>query len=73
MKATAKFGWHLFNPVAFIRLNLFVKIELQNNLTGPLRTRITHRKKAQRGIYFQITPKISLELVEMGKLILIKD
>lgn len=29
MKATARYGWHLSNLVAFIRLNIFVKIELQ--------------------------------------------
>jgi hypothetical protein len=31
----AKFGWHLSNLVAFIRLNLFVKIELQLWLDKP--------------------------------------
>lgn len=35
MKATAKFGWHLSNLVAFIRLNIFVKIELQKWLDTP--------------------------------------
>lgn len=35
MKATAKFGWHLSNLVAFIRLNIFVKIELQKWLDNP--------------------------------------
>jgi hypothetical protein len=35
MKATAKFGWHLSNLVAFIRLNIFVKIELQKWLDSP--------------------------------------
>ena len=29
LKAMAKFNWHLSNLVAFIRLNLFVKINLQ--------------------------------------------
>lgn len=29
LKAMAKYGWHLSNLVAFIRLNLFVKIDLQ--------------------------------------------
>jgi hypothetical protein len=28
MKAKAKYKWHLSNLVAFIRLNLFVKIDL---------------------------------------------
>lgn len=35
MKATAKFGWHLSNLVAFIRLNIFVKIELHKWLDSP--------------------------------------
>ena len=35
MKAMAKFNWHLSNLVAFIRLNLFVKIELQLWLNNP--------------------------------------
>ncbi len=35
LKAMAKFGWHLSNLVAFIRLNLFVKIALQQWLDKP--------------------------------------
>jgi hypothetical protein len=35
LKAMAKYGWHLSNLVAFIRLNLFVKIELQLWLDKP--------------------------------------
>lgn len=35
MKTTAKYGWHLSNLVAFIRLNIFVKIELQKWLDKP--------------------------------------
>jgi hypothetical protein len=35
LKASAKFGWHLSNLVAFIRLNLFVKIGLQLWLDKP--------------------------------------
>lgn len=35
LKAMAKFGWHLSNLVAFIRLNLFVKIDLQIWLDKP--------------------------------------
>lgn len=35
LKAMGKFGWHLSNLVAFIRLNLFVKIELQLWLDKP--------------------------------------
>ena len=35
LKATAKFSWHLSNLVAFIRLNLFVKINLQYWIDKP--------------------------------------
>lgn len=35
LKAISKFGWHLSNLVAFIRLNLFVKIGLQLWLDKP--------------------------------------
>lgn len=35
LKAIAKFGWQLSNLVAFIRLNLFVKIDLQKWLDKP--------------------------------------
>ncbi len=35
LKAMAKYGWYLSNLVAFIRLNLFAKIELQYWLDNP--------------------------------------
>lgn len=35
LKALAKYGWHLSNLVAFIRLNLFVKIDLRLWLDKP--------------------------------------
>lgn len=35
LKAISKYSWHLSNLVAFIRLNLFVKIELQRWLDKP--------------------------------------
>jgi IS4 transposase len=38
LKASAKYNWHLSNLVAFIRLNLFVKIELQQWLDKPFMT-----------------------------------
>lgn len=37
LKAMAKFNWHLSNLVAFIRLNLFVKINLQKWIDEPFR------------------------------------
>ncbi len=38
LKALAKFNWHLSNLVAFIRLNLFVKIDLQLWLDKPFQS-----------------------------------
>jgi len=35
LKAMAKFSWHLSNLIAFIRLNLFVKINLQQWIDKP--------------------------------------
>lgn len=35
LKAKAKYAWHLSNLVAFIRINLFVKIDLQQWLNHP--------------------------------------
>lgn len=35
LKAMAKFNWHLSNLVAFLRLNLFVKIDLQKWIDQP--------------------------------------
>ena len=35
LKAMAKFNWHLSKLVAFIRLNLFVKIDLQQWIDKP--------------------------------------
>ena len=35
LKAMAKHKWHLSNLIAFIRLNIFVKINLQNWLDEP--------------------------------------
>lgn len=37
LRATAKYSWYLSNLVAFIRLNLFVKIELQKWLDNPFK------------------------------------
>ena len=35
LKATAKYKWYLSNLVAFLRINLFVKIDLENWLNEP--------------------------------------
>ena len=52
LKAMAKFNWHLSNLVAFIRLNLFVKINLQDWLDKPFEE---HNNPAQgflQGVLF---------------------
>lgn len=53
MKTMAKHRWHLSNLVAFIRLNLFVKIELQNWLDNPFIDYYKPAQKQKRGILFE--------------------
>ncbi|WP_286437478.1 transposase [Myroides odoratimimus] len=52
LRAQSKFGWHLSNLVAFIRLNLFVKIELQKWLNNPLNEIEKPPPKIQQGVLF---------------------
>jgi hypothetical protein len=52
LKATAKFGWHLSNLVAFIRLNLFVKIGLQLWLDKPYEEHIDDPVITIQGVLF---------------------
>jgi hypothetical protein len=53
MKAMAKFNWHLSNLVAFIRLNLFVKIDLQLWLDKPFeKSRSTSGINVMQGVLF---------------------
>lgn len=52
LRAQAKFGWHLSNLVAFIRLNLFVKIELEKWLNNPLNEVEKPPPKLQQGVLF---------------------
>lgn len=56
MKATAKFGWHLSNLVAFIRLNIFVKIELQKWLDKPFDDPEKPPRKSLQGDLFPEYP-----------------
>jgi hypothetical protein len=51
-KAMAKFNWHLSNLVAFIRLNLFVKIELQKWLDTPFENDKSPPYKQWQGVLF---------------------
>lgn len=52
LKAIAKFNWRLSNLVAFIRLNLFVKIELQKWLDKPFEEHIEPPPKYLQGVLF---------------------
>lgn len=52
LKAMAKFNWHLSNLVAFIRLNLFVKINLQAWLDKPFEEYCDPPEKNIQGILF---------------------
>ena len=53
MRNQAKYGWHLSNLVAFIRLNIFVKIELQKWLDKPFEDPPPKRINPAQGILFQ--------------------
>jgi IS4 transposase len=53
LKAMAKYGWHLSNLVAFIRLNLFVKIDLQLWLDKPFDEPPEPVQKYVQGVLFQ--------------------
>lgn len=52
LKAMAKYNWHLSNLVAFIRLNMFVKIELQKWLDQPFEDPPTIKFVNQQGVLF---------------------
>lgn len=52
LKAIAKYGWQLSNLVAFLRLNLFVKIDLQLWLDEPFEPPETVRKEYVQGVIF---------------------
>jgi len=52
LKAMAKYGWHLSNLVAFIRLNLFVKINLQSWLDKPFEEHQDPPQEFLQGVLF---------------------
>jgi hypothetical protein len=52
LKAMAKFEWHLSNLVAFIRLNIFVKIDLQLWLDHPFEESEDQPTKYLQGVLF---------------------
>ena len=52
LKAMAKFNWHLSNLVAFIRLNIFVKIDLESWLNKPFEDDTASIVKKYQGVLF---------------------
>ena len=52
LKAQSQFRWYLSNLVAFIRLNLFVKIDLQLWLDKPFQQHIEPPPKTIQGVLF---------------------
>lgn len=52
LRTMAKHKWHLSNLVAFIRLNLFVKIELQTWLDRPFESPPKTREQYIQGVLF---------------------
>jgi hypothetical protein len=52
LKAQSQFRWYLSNLVAFIRLNLFVKIDLQLWLDKPFQEHIEPPPKTIQGVLF---------------------
>ena len=52
MKNQARYGWHLSNLVAFIRLNIFVKIELQRWLDQPFEDPPNKTPDNKQGVLF---------------------
>jgi IS4 transposase len=52
LKAIAKYNWHLSNLVAFIRINIFVKIGLQKWLDKPFIVPKKPPEKHIQGVLF---------------------
>lgn len=52
LKAMAKHKWYLSNLVAFIRLNIFVKVDLQQWLDHPFEEQPPPEPKVVQGVLF---------------------
>lgn len=55
LKEISKYGWQLSNLVAFIRLNLFVKIDLQKWLDKPFDDPVSRVENVKQGVLFEIS------------------
>ena len=53
LKSQAKYNWHLSNLVAFIRLNIFIKIELHRWLDKPFEDPPTRSRNICQGVLFE--------------------
>ena len=72
LKAMAKYNWCLSNLVAFIRLNLFVKIDLQQWIDNPFVEHIKPPPNPIQGSYFKIQRKKAHCILKHIFLILLK-
>ncbi len=63
----AKYNWHLSNLVAFLRLNLFVKIDLIKWLNNPFEDDVRKKvEKYKQGCSFlKISKKEPLSLINL--------
>ncbi len=52
LKAVAKYSWYLSNLVAFIRLNLFVKVNLKEWLDNPFKKEQPPPNRYTQGVLF---------------------
>lgn len=52
LKAKAKYNWYLSNLVAFIRLNLFVKVDLQKWIDQPFQEHPPPKQNYTQGVLF---------------------
>ncbi|MDR2122410.1 MAG: IS4 family transposase, partial [Flavobacteriaceae bacterium] len=52
LKAKAQYNWYLSNLLAFIRLNLFVKIDLQLWLNEPFKPPPENKPEYIQGVLF---------------------
>jgi len=64
LKTQAKHGWYLLNLVAFIRLNLFVKVDLHEWLDNPLAKEQPPPDKYTKGVFFEKTIKQRIKPVK---------
>ena len=52
LKTQAKYPWHLSNLIAFIRLNIFVKVELHKWLDNPFAKEQPPPNQCLQGVLF---------------------